>query len=62
MFLRIFNYVNDFMVFGPNAPGAHGTLHFLTCFEKNILWFGTYLEVLLWSLGVQGTPQLKYFV
>ena len=31
LFLVIFN---EFMVFGPKAHGAHGTLHLLTLFEN----------------------------
>ena len=32
----IFTDFYDFVVFGPKAPGAHGTLHCLTFFE--IVW------------------------
>ena len=43
------------------APGAHdGTLHFFVLFIKTIFWSGTYLEMLLWSLRVQGTPVWIY--
>ena len=34
MVLMIFNDFDNFMVFGPKAPGAHGTLHFLRFFEN----------------------------
>ena len=34
----MFNDFNDFMVFGPKAPGAHGTLHFLAFF--GMLFYG----------------------
>ena len=31
-------------------------------FRKFVLWSGTYLEVFVWCLGVQGTPLLIYFI
>ena len=33
-----FNDFSEVLGFGPKAHGAHGTLHFLTCFEN--LFYG----------------------
>ncbi len=51
----IFNDFNNFMVLGPRPLGPMGPFIF-DIFWKFVLWSGTYLEVFLWCLWVQGTP------
>ena len=62
MIFMIVEWFNDFMVFGPKAPGAHETLLFLRLCWKFNLWSGTYLEVFIRYLGVQGTHSLNYVI
>ena len=40
------------------AQGFRGSWDpsFFDIFRKTILWSGTYVEVFIWCLGVQGTP------
>ena len=47
---------SEVMVLGPKAHEAHGTLLFVVICWKVVLRSGTYLEVFLGCLGVQGTP------
>ena len=47
------------MVQGPWGPWDRP---FCVVFGKFVLWSGTYLEVFLRYLGVQGTPQLIYVI
>ena len=50
-----FNDFSRFMVLGSRFPGSWDP-SFFDNFRKFVLWSGTYLEVFVWCLGVQGTP------
>ena len=55
LIFMIYNDFNTCMVLGPRPLGPMGPFVFLH-FLNFVLWSGTYLEVFLGCLGVQGTP------
>ena len=57
----IFIDFHNFLVLGPRFPGVVGPSIFQG-FLKIKLWSGTYLEVFLGCLGVQGTLNYVSFI